>query len=161
MGSLSSIPGGWGLVWTGRHGHAYDEPVFRYLLALERTRSARLGLPLLLLLVEPSPPAPRIATTPASRLFSVLSACTRETDIVGWHRRDRVAGVAITELGDSSLAEVSACLQAKVAAALGRELPVSVPYHVYARIHGRPRPTGSIGAAADVGTGESECSISA
>jgi len=150
------------MAWRGRHGHAYDEPAFRYLLALERTRSARLGLPLLLLLVKlESPPASRIDPARAARLFSVLSACTRETDIVGWRRRDREVGVAVTELGDSSLAEVSALLQARVAAALDRWRPGAVAYQVHVRIHGRLRPTGSVGAAADVGAGESECSISA
>ena len=59
MGSRSSRPDEWCMAWEGRYGYAYDEPAFRHLLAVERTRSGRLGLSILLLLVElKSPPAP-------------------------------------------------------------------------------------------------------
>ena len=144
------------MAWEGRYGYAYDEPAFRHLLAVERARSGRLGLPILLLLVElKSLPAPsRVDPVWAPRLFSVLSACVRETDIVGWHRRYRVAGVVFTELGDISRAEVSRLLRARVAAALGRWLPKTVAFHVHTRIHGQPRPTDSIGRVAEVGAGE-------
>ena len=144
------------MAWEGRYGYAYDEPAFRHLLAVERARSGRLGLPILLLLVElKSPPAPSpVDPVWARRLFSVLSACVRETDIVGWHRRNRVAGVVFTELGDMSRAEVSRLLRARVVAAIDRWLAKTVAFHVHTRIHGQPRPTDSMGRVAEVGAGE-------
>jgi hypothetical protein len=156
------------MAWEGRYGYAYDEPAFRHLLAVERTRTERLGLPIILLLVElKSPPAPfRVDPVWTRRLFSALSACVRETDIVGWHRRNRVAGVVFTDLGDTSRAEVSRFLRARVAAALDRRLPKTLAFHVHTRTHGQARPTASSGlvaevGAGEVGTGEDRCSISA
>jgi hypothetical protein len=153
----SSSPDGWCLAWEGRYGYAYDEPAFRHLLALEQTRSAQLDLRILLLLVElKPPPLARLRVDPAGiahRLFSVLSGCVRETDIVGWYRRHRVAGVVFTELADASGAEVSRLLQARIAGALDQRLPKTVTFHVHTRGHGYPRPT-VIGTAAAVGAAE-------
>jgi hypothetical protein len=138
------------MAWEGQHGQAYDEPVFRDLLALEQTRSERLGLPVLVVLVELVPvggPDP----FRTARLFRALAACVRETDIIGWHRRDRIAGIVFTELEDRSLAEVSRLLQARVTAALDRWLPRAVAYRVHVRTYRHFRPTGSMGTPAEVG----------
>jgi hypothetical protein len=162
MRARPSHQGECGLVWQGRQSHAYDEPTFRHLLARERARSARLGQALLVLLIEVPPAASaRAARARGGRLFSRLAACTRDTDIVGWHRRDRVAGVVVTDLAGGALAEVSGLLQARVAAALARGGPGPAAHRVHVRIHGRSRPSASIGAAVNVGAGEGECSMSA
>jgi hypothetical protein len=161
MASPSSSRYEWGMAWQGRHGQAYGEPVFQYLLALERARSARLGLPLLTLLVELTSPPSRLNAGLAARLFSALTTSARETDIVGWHRHLHVAGLVVTETGDAPLPQVSTLLRARIVTALERCLPDVIAYRVHVQIHAHPRPTASFPAAADVGAGEDECSISA
>jgi hypothetical protein len=140
----------WGMAWEGRAGHAYDQSAFRYLLARERQRSVQLAVPLLLLLVElrPSPTPPRVRVDAATlRIFSVLARCVRETDIMGWYQRNRVAGIVFTDVGARSLAEVSSLFRARVVAALDRELPGSMAARVNVRIHRSPRPNGWIGVS--------------
>src|SRR5205823_7859534 len=94
-----------GVALEGRLGHAYNEAGFRYFLEIERKRAARLGRPCVLLLVglkgQPAPSA-RIDPMLATKLFSSLWLCLRETDVIGWYREDRVAGALLTQLADSS-----------------------------------------------------------
>jgi hypothetical protein len=127
------------MAWESRHGHAYNEAAFRYLLALERRRSERLGLPLLLLLVEleSSPPWSSLLDRRAARLFAALVGCARETDIIGWYRRDRVAGIVLTELGSCALEEVSDLVRARAIAALNGAVASRVHVRIFG-ISGRP-----------------------
>ncbi|HUL99106.1 MAG TPA: hypothetical protein VLU24_06755 [Mycobacterium sp.] len=142
------------LAWKSRHGQAYDEPVFHYLLDIERRRSALTGCPLVLVLVELHPPSPgEIDLARADRLFSILTECVRETDIVGWHRRGRVAGIVITELGDRGITAVCDLLHGRVGAALDRSRARLVGYRLHVRIDRRPRPIGQVPAAADANVG--------
>jgi hypothetical protein len=133
----------WGLAWEGRGGHAYDESAFRYLLERERQRSAQLGVPPLLLLVElsPSPTPSRFRVDTAARIFSVLARCVRETDIMGWYRHDRVAGIVFTEVGPRPLAEVSDLFRSRVVAALDRARSRAIAGRVTVRLHRSPRST--------------------
>jgi hypothetical protein len=137
----------WGMAWEGRAGHAYDQSAFRYLLARERQRSVQLAVPLLLLLVElrPSRTPPRFRVHATARIFSALAQCARETDIMGWYQRDRVAGIVFTDVGARSLAEASSLFRARVVAALDRELPGTLAARVHVRIHRSPRSIGWIG----------------
>jgi hypothetical protein len=128
----------WRMVWEGRNGHAYDEPAFRHLLARERIR-ARAGAPLVLLLVELTAPDAGLHRAVVDRLFSVLASCVRETDIVGWYRRHRVAAVVLTEVTDASVATASRLIEARVAAALERRLPATVAHRVHVRVHSNRR----------------------
>lgn len=125
------------MVWEGRNGHAYDEPVFRQLLARERIR-ARAGAPSVLLLVELTAPDAGLHRVVVDRLFSVLASCVRETDIVGWYRRHRVAAVVLTEITDASVATASRLIEARVTVALERRLP-AVAHRVHVRVHSNRR----------------------
>jgi len=147
----------WGLAWEGRRGHAYDEPAFRYLLARERQRSVRMAVPFLLLLVElpPSPAPSRSRVDTAARIFPVLARCVRETDIMGWYRRDRVAGIVFTEVGPRAIAEVSDLFRSRVMAALDRARSRTIACRVTVRVHRAPRSSGWIGASTH--RRESEC----
>jgi hypothetical protein len=165
IGAGTSNQDGWHLAWQGRYGYAYDESAFRHLLALERTRSARLGVPILLVLVELTSslaPSPLHSGGLAHRLFSALSGCVRETDIVGWHRRHRAAGIVFTDLPDASATEVFRLLQTRIARALDRALPTMVAFDIQRRIHGYSRPSESMATAAvagaeQTGTGRNRC----
>ncbi|HEY3044220.1 MAG TPA: hypothetical protein VGJ39_09355 [Vicinamibacterales bacterium] len=92
-----------GVALEGRLGQAYNEEAFRYFLEIERKRAARLGRPCLLLLVGlKGQPRPNMNITPvlATKLFSSLWLCLRETDVIGWYREDRVAGAVLTQFAD-------------------------------------------------------------
>jgi hypothetical protein len=134
----------WAMAWETRQGHAYDEEAFRYLAALEWLRSQRARRPWVLLLVELSPrPAAtgRLGPTGARRLFPALAGCVRETDIIGWYRRPRVAGVVLTELGHVSAADTARLVAARIARTLDTRLPVTVAHHVALRLYRRSRLT--------------------
>jgi hypothetical protein len=135
MATGGALPADWSIVWEGRHGPAYDEQAFHYLLGLERRRTAQRGLPLVLILVELQVQSPlRNAPARAARLFSVLSACARETDIVGWYRREHMAGLVLTELGRDVVTEVLALLKIRIEAALGRRRAKVGSYRLHMRI---------------------------
>ena len=158
MATMAARPDEWRIIWESRQGPAYDEPAFHYLLDLERRRTAHQGLPLVLMLVELQAPSPLgIAPARTGRLFSVLSACARETDIVGWHRRGQVAGLVLTELGHSDAAQVCALLKLRIEAALDRPRPKVGAYRLHVRIDRKPWPTGRLEAVADTSAGEDPC----
>ena len=145
----------WRMAWEGRNGHAYDEPVFRYLLARERMR-ARAGAPVVLMLVDLTAPAAGLDYALVERLFSVLASCVRETDIVGWYRRHRVAAVVLTEVTNASVATVSRLVEARVAAALERRLPATVAHRVHVRVHPNRRSAAATTAAAGLAVREDQ-----
>ena len=72
--------------------HAYNEAAFRYFLSLERKRAGRAVRQLHLMLVKLSHPTGTVSDPHTFvRIFSVLNACVRETDLVGWYREGVVA----------------------------------------------------------------------
>jgi hypothetical protein len=152
---MSMVRDEWGMAWEGRDGHAYDQAAFRQLLARERML-ARAREPVVLLLVELTSPASGLDHRLAGRLFSALSSCVRETDIVGWYRRPRVAGVVLTEVGAASVGAVSRLVGARVTAALERCLPATVAHGVRIRIHLNRRPVSPIAAAAGLAAREDQ-----
>jgi hypothetical protein len=80
-------------------GTEYDEEAFLYFLALEQSRAARMRqpLPVLLATLEPEPGRPATLTrADAAKLFNGLRASIRDTDVMGWYRQGRVAGVVLS-----------------------------------------------------------------
>jgi len=152
---MSMVSDEWRMVWKGRDGHAYDEPAFRHLLARERIR-ARAGGPIVLVLVELTGAAAGLDRTLVDRLFSALTSCVRETDVVGWYRRHRVAAVVLTEVADAPVATVSRLVAARVAAALERRLPATVAHRVHVRIHANHRSVAAMTAAAELAVREDQ-----
>ena len=129
------------VVWRGRSGQAYDETAFRHFLARERLRS-RAGGPVIVVLVELTS-AVALDRAVVARLFSALSSSVRETDIVGWYRRDRVAGVVLTDTSAASVAAVCGVVAPRVAAVLERQLPATITHRVHLRVHSNRRPLAS------------------
>jgi hypothetical protein len=152
---VMSVVSEWRMAWEGRHGHAYDEAAFRHLLARERMRGRAAG-PVVVLLVELTSSARGLDRALVARLFSTLVSCVRETDIVGWYRRERVAGVVLTETSAASVAAVSRLVGARVAEALERRLPAAVAHRVHIRIHSNRCPVAPIAAAAGLAVREDQ-----
>jgi len=132
-----------GVALEGRSGQAYNEEAFRYFLALERKRCERSGHRFLLLLVDPkeSPGADaRIDRTVASKLFSGLWLCLRETDLVGWYREDHVIGAVLTGLGDGPRTDVARLVGQRVRGALDKRLPSGIARHLQLSVSQHPEP---------------------
>jgi hypothetical protein len=105
----------------GRFGQAYTEDAFRYLLGLERKRSARSGHPFLLVLVdlkEQTGAGVRIDPASAARILSQLWGCLRETDSVGWYREEEVAAALLPHVADGPRSELCRRVRERVHAAL-------------------------------------------
>ena len=127
-----------GVALAGGRGRAYNEETFQYLLSVERERARRSGRPFLLLFVDldPRPSAGiRIDHLVAVRLFSALWGCLRETDIVGWYREPRVAGVLLTDVGDAAAPEVGRIMSERIGGVLGEVLPSEVARRVQVRVY--------------------------
>jgi hypothetical protein len=126
---------------TGRLGQAYDEETFLYFLEIERKRLERSGCPLLLLMVdlgdEPASSA-RLKPAIASRLFSGLWFCLRESDFTGWYRHGRVAGAVLTQLTREAPPDVSRMICQRVAGVLSQRLPSDAARHLRVRAHQLP-----------------------
>ena len=127
-----------GVALEGGRGHAYDEAPFHYLLSVERKRARRSGRPFLLLFVDLDPrPATgvRIDHRDALRLFSALWGCLRETDIVGWYRQHRVAGVLLPDVGEGEGADVGRIMSERIGGVLGEILPSEVARRLQVRVY--------------------------
>jgi hypothetical protein len=111
---------------VGRPGRILSEEAFRWILANERARAGHSKRPLRLLLVslQLGPrQAVRIEPTVAARLFAALRGAARETDVIGWYREDRVAGVVLAQCGNRQEPETCAGILQRVSGSLHECLP--------------------------------------
>jgi hypothetical protein len=113
-------------------GREYTESAFLYFLSLERARAqhARGALRLLLATLEADPGTPdAMPRATATRVFAALRTSMRDTDVMGWYRQDRIAGVVLSERAGAASADGAASLdvpgaiQARVEASLRERLP--------------------------------------
>jgi len=107
-------------------GTEYDEETFLYFLTMERARAGRSSqrLRLLLVTLEPVPGKPGpILPASAARLFKALKVLLRDTDIMGWYRRDHVAGAILTACAGSPEDEASDLIEGRVREGLLERLP--------------------------------------
>jgi hypothetical protein len=109
------------------HGEAYNEEAFHHFVAIEGKRSEISGRPFVLLLVEfdecRNGGTPHIESQLADSLFSGLAKGLRDTDVIGWYRRNRIAGAILTDLGEAPEQTVRQQVTHRVAAALHASIP--------------------------------------
>ena len=118
-------------------GREYDEEVFLYFLAIARARAERSNHPLRLLLatLEPVPGRPvPIPRASATRLFEGLRASLRETDVVGWHRQDRVAGAVLIAPAGTPGPEAWDVMEQRVGETLRERLPSNAARSLRVRV---------------------------
>jgi lipopolysaccharide/colanic/teichoic acid biosynthesis glycosyltransferase len=80
-------------------GSVLTEQSFQRTIARERKRTERSGKPFSLMLVDVSTGS--LAEKRGKLLFGVISAlsgATRQTDVIGWYKKDFVVGVVFTEI---------------------------------------------------------------
>jgi len=76
----------------------YAPEFFQKILYLERKRSERSLKPMLLMLVDIAQILEKERDPVVVKIVRVLASLTRETDIKGWYKKDRIIGVLYTEL---------------------------------------------------------------
>jgi len=117
----------------------WDEPTFRYLLAVEAARARRARRPFLVLVADArrargsSGDQNRLAGTELPELAPALARCLRETDVVGWHRKGRTAGAVLTEVDPGS--EAARLIGTKVLRALRAALSTGVASRLRVQIY--------------------------
>jgi hypothetical protein len=118
----------------------YDEKAFRYFLGLERRRSERSHRSFLLMVIEwTGTGTARLNPRVAAKLFALLGVCLRETDYVGWYQHGRVVGAVLTQLGDSTGADVSALVKQRVARAIERRFYAGTASRLQVHVYELPR----------------------
>ena len=89
------------------------------MLRLERRRTERSGRPVLLMLVEGGRERRESRGLLFYRVANAISACTRETDILGWYKQDLTLGLLMTEITCTDMATI-ALLTEKISLAIQR-----------------------------------------
>ena len=119
---------------------AYNQEAFRYFLGNERKRSELSNRPFLLLLVDlqQSPLNGHIHPLVATKLFTGLAQCLRDTDVIGWYHEGRVAGAVLTHVEDASSTDVSGEIRGRVTKVLREMLPAFHGERLQVRVYQLP-----------------------
>jgi hypothetical protein len=95
------------------------EEAFHTILTLERRRAERSRNPFEMMLINSQAVHKNgSGATFIERLTSVVSAATRETDIIGWYQEGAILAVIFTELNPEQIGAITEILQAKIMSAL-------------------------------------------
>jgi exopolysaccharide biosynthesis polyprenyl glycosylphosphotransferase len=116
-----------------RQDEILSESAFQKIVVRERKRSERSGDPFILVCVDVSAlrgDTGQVDPVLRDSIFSLLICTFRETDLVGWYERDRIAGALLTELGDVKKEAVRQVVTDKVERCLGCRLPQEVAANI-------------------------------
>jgi hypothetical protein len=119
----------------------YNEEAFQVLLEIERKRFDASAQPFVLVLIDAASPAGQgIAMTAATatKVFATLTHTLRDTDVIGWYRKDRIIGAVLTHLGEAPMADTIAQMKARITRALVGHVPHDVARALKVRLY-RPR----------------------
>jgi hypothetical protein len=125
-----------------REGGAFNEEMFQHFLMIETKRSERSNRPFLLLLLDLKKGSDldvSIEPTVATRLFSGLSQCLRETDFVGWYRKPHVVGAVLTQREGATGSETAHLVYERLRGALNLEAPSDPLQRLQVRAYRRPQ----------------------
>jgi lipopolysaccharide/colanic/teichoic acid biosynthesis glycosyltransferase len=119
-----------------RRADILQEETFHSMLTLERRRAERSRKPFVLMLLDASAfDNAEAASQFMSRVSSVLLKCTRETDLIGWHRKGLVLGVIFTEISQEFESPITEILRSKVMNALHEEFSRELSSHLVVTAH--------------------------
>lgn len=123
---------------TKRQAEILDEMSFRTMIAHERKRTERSQNPVLLMLLDTG------STLPFEKngkllgdVLSVLSASTRETDVIGWYKDHSTIGVMFTEIALPDPGAILGTMMYRVSKTLRHELDfkkfsqIRISWHLY------------------------------
>jgi lipopolysaccharide/colanic/teichoic acid biosynthesis glycosyltransferase len=114
------------------------EDTFMSMLYLERRRAERAQKRYLLVLVDANDAiSDKLKTLTVQKIAQTICEITRETDLIGWHRKDQIIGVIATELGNACSMEVRKKISEKFNAAFLNALgpkkasQISISFHFF------------------------------
>jgi exopolysaccharide biosynthesis polyprenyl glycosylphosphotransferase len=114
------------------------EQAFQRVILLERRRTERSRKPFLLMLLDMGDHLPsQVLEKSLGKILAAVSTSTRETDVVGWHKADRVVGVMFTEIGIGDRGTIVTTMIARLSEILRSRLSqeqfsrVSVSFHLF------------------------------
>ncbi|HXY06705.1 MAG TPA: sugar transferase [Terriglobales bacterium] len=111
-----------------------SQETFHRVISLERRRTERSRKPFMLMLVDSVGHQSEIVRENLGKLLAVLSASTRETDVIGWYESDRVAGGMFTEIGAGDRATIVTAMTARLNEILHSNLSIEqfrISFHVF------------------------------
>lgn len=114
-----------------------SERSFALQLCQERKRAERSGRKFALMLVDAVPTFAGEGQNLWTSLLRVVSSSIRGTDVLGWHQRDVVAGVILTEFGNGEVSDALESIRYRVSAGLHGILSpsqidaVRITFHVF------------------------------
>jgi lipopolysaccharide/colanic/teichoic acid biosynthesis glycosyltransferase len=112
-----------------------SEKLFEAMLSLERLRTERAKRQFILMLIEGKQLLSMDTTL--KQVVEAISSSTRETDILGWYKRNAVIGVILTEFGQCDISSALNTVNAKVCSALHNRLglrqsnDLHISFHIY------------------------------
>lgn len=115
-----------------------DEATFRRMIAIERKRTERSKAPFVLMLLEAvSDLGQKSRSVTLNRIAAALISSSRDTDLVGWYKDDKIVGAMFTGLTvidkravlDTFLVKVSAMLQNELTAEEFNQVRIS--FHLF------------------------------
>ncbi len=114
------------------------EEAFLRVIWHERKRAERSRKPSVLMLIEMENQFPMETNDEAlAEILAALSTTTRETDVTGWYKDDRVVGVMFTEITVEDGNSIVTTVMARVSEALRNRLSsrqfnqVSISFHLF------------------------------
>ncbi len=107
----------------------FVQDAFLQMLRLERRRTERSGRPFILVLISGEDLQGTTSSHWADDVATALSACIRETDVLGWYEQQAFLGLLMTEILDASSGTIEAIVQRISQALQGR-----VPSEIYCRL---------------------------
>jgi hypothetical protein len=134
------------LFFTYRNRHPaskpFDERTFRYVLRLEQRRSDRSGRPFLLVLLDAGNDraGSALVDVNAGTIFTILSRCLRDTDLIGWYEDGRRVAAVLTELGDGPEPDIREVVSEKVTRGLFERLPADIARRLHIEVFRYPGP---------------------
>ena len=112
------------------------EQHFQRAIVLERKRSERSGKAFLLMLIDSGNcSCSEERGKLISEILSPLSLCTRETDVLGWYKKDVSVGVIFTEISIEDKASIGEVIQARITEVLWNRLKVEQRGQVTISLH--------------------------
>jgi lipopolysaccharide/colanic/teichoic acid biosynthesis glycosyltransferase len=114
-----------------------DAEAFQRMIILERKRSERSRKPFMLLLLDMGGSASEKNGKILSKILSVLSISTRDTDVTGWYTNGCVVGIMFTEIAIGNSSSIPGTIIARVTETLRSNLNfehfnrLSISFHVF------------------------------
>ena len=101
----------------------------------ERKRADRLNQPLVLLIVALKDRVDAQYPSIWVPVIEALATVTRETDVVGWYREDRVVGAVLTQIDGGPRLDATRVTRNRITTALCHGLPADVARRLRVRVY--------------------------